>query len=230
MQDASGVDLNWFWRGWFYSTDHTDISIENVKLFSIDTKNPDIEKPISRLKHDEEPVSLSTERNRPLAKLADAKPELKDFYNAYDEFAITEKDRADYKKYVDALKPDERAQLAKGSNFYVVDLKNIGGLVMPVILAIDYADGSKEELRIPAEIWRRNNISVSKLIVTRKEIKQITLDPHLETADTDLTNNYFPRRPVKTPFQLFKDEQERKNPMQEMEHKTTAPVASGGVQ
>ena len=230
MQDASGVDLNWFWRGWFYSTDHTDISIENVKLFSIDTKNPDIEKPISRLKHDEEPVSLSTERNRPLAKLADAKPELKDFYNAYDEFAITEKDRADYKKYVDALKPDERAQLAKGSNFYVVDLKNIGGLVMPVILAIDYADGSKEEMRIPAEIWRRNNISVSKLIVTRKEIKQITLDPHLETADTDLTNNFFPRRPVKTPFQLFKDEQERKNPMQEMEHKTTAPVASGGVQ
>ena len=98
---------------------------------------------------------------------------------------------------------------------------------MPVILAIDYTDGTKEEMRIPAEIWRRNNVQVSKLIVTRKEIKQIVLDPHLETADTDLTNNYFPRRPVKTPFQLFKDEQEKKNPMQEMEHKSTAPATQG---
>ncbi|MCU1261142.1 MAG: Aminopeptidase [Bryobacterales bacterium] len=227
MQDASGVDLNWFWRGWFYSTDHTDISIENVKLYTIDTKNPDVEKPISRRLHEEEPVTLSAVRNQPLPKLTDAKPDLKDFYNAYDAFLVTEKDRQDYKKYVDALKPEERAQLAQGSNFYVVDLKNIGGLVMPVILAIDYADGTREELRIPAEIWRRNNVQVSKLIVTRKEIKQIVLDPHLETADTDLTNNYFPRRPVKTPFQLFKDEQEQKNPMQEMEHKSTTPMTAG---
>jgi hypothetical protein len=227
MQDASAVDLNWFWRGWFYTTDHTDLSIEDVKLYTIDTKNPDIEKPISKRRKEEEPVTVSATRNQPLPKLVDAKPDLKDFYNSYDEYLVTAKDREDYKKYVDALKPEERAQLAQGSNFYVVDLKNIGGLVMPVILAIDYTDGTKEEMRIPAEIWRRNNVQVSKLIVTRKEIKQIVLDPHLETADTDLTNNYFPRRPVKTPFQLFKDEQEKKNPMQEMEHKSTAPATQG---
>ena len=230
MQDASGVDLNWFWRGWFYSTDHTDISIEGVKLYTIDTRNPEIEKPISRRMREEEPVTVSSLRNGPLAKLTEAKPELKDFYNGYDEFAVTPADREEYKKYVDSLKPDERSQLAQGANFYVIDFRNIGGLVMPLILAIDYMDGTKEEMRIPAEIWRRNNIQVSKLIVTRKEIKQITLDPHLETADTDLTNNFFPRRPVKTPFQLFKDEQEKKNPMQEMEHKSTTPATGGGVQ
>jgi len=218
MQDASGVDLNWFWRGWFYSTDHTDISIEDVKLYTIDTKNPDLEKPISRRLHEEEPVTLSAMRNATLPKLADAKPDLKDFYNNYDEFQITDKDREDYKKYLDGLKPEERAQLAQGFNFYVVDFKNIGGLVMPVILAIDYADGTKEEMRIPVEIWRRNNVEVSKLIVTRKEIKQIVLDPHLETADTDLTNNYYPRKPLKTPFQLFKEQQEPKNPMQNAGH------------
>jgi hypothetical protein len=227
MQDASGVDLNWFWRGWFYSTDHTDISIEDVKLFTIDTRNPDIEKPISRRLHEEEPVTVSSIRNAPLPKAVDAKPELKDFYNTYDEYTITAKDREDYKKFVDSLKPEEKAGLEKGFNFYVITFKNIGGLVMPVILAIDYADGTREEMRIPVEIWRRNNIEVAKLIVTQKEIKQITLDPHLETADTDLSNNYYPRKTIKSPFQLFKDEQEKKNPMQELEHKSTNASANG---
>jgi hypothetical protein len=90
---------------------------------------------------------------------------------------------------------------------------------MPVILQIDYADGTTEELRIPAEIWRLNNTEVSKLITTKKEIKSITLDPHLETADVDLANNNFPRRPIKSRFQIFKDQQRQRNPMQEIERK-----------
>ena len=104
-------------------------------------------------------------------------------------------------------------------NFYVVDLRNVGGLVMPVILQIDYADGTTEELRIPAEIWRLNNSNVSKLIVTKKEIKSITLDPHLETADVDMENNSFPRRPLKSRFQIFKERQQQGSPMQELERK-----------
>jgi hypothetical protein len=103
-------------------------------------------------------------------------------------------------------------------NFYVVDLKNVGGLVMPVILLIEYADGSKEELRLPAEIWRYNTTDVSKLIMTPKEIRSIVLDPHLETADVDLSNNAFPRRPIKTRFQIFR-EQATPNPMQQIERK-----------
>ena len=87
-----------------------------------------------------------------------------------------------------------------------------------MILQIDYTDGTSEELRIPAEIWRYNSAKVSKLIMTPKEIKSITLDPHLETADTDLSNNFFPRRPVKSRFQLYKEEKQR-SPMQDIEQK-----------
>ena len=104
--------------------------------------------------------------------------------------------------------------MRKLTDFYVVDLKNIGGLVMPVILEIQYTDGSKEELHIPAEIWRYNNTDVSKLIMTKKEIRSITLDPHLQTADVDLTNNSFPRRVIEKRFELFRDQPAPPNPMQ----------------
>jgi hypothetical protein len=213
MEDASGVDLDWFWRGWFYTTDHTDISLEGVKHYTLDTKNPDLEKPASKQRKAEEPVSISEQRNKTLHRRIDDYPELADFYNKFDEYAVTERDRSEYKKLLDTLESDEKSALAPGFNFYVMDFKNIGGLVMPLIIQIEYTDGSSELLRIPAEIWRKNNIQVSKLHVTRKEIRQITLDPFLETADTDLANNHFPRKPVKSPFQLFKEQRE-KNPMQ----------------
>jgi hypothetical protein len=104
-----------------------------------------------------------------------------------------------------------------------VDLKNVGGLVMPVILGVEYADGTSEELRIPAEIWRLNNTEVSKLIVTNKEVKSISLDPHLETADVNMENNFFPRRVLKSRFQLFKERQRTRNPMQQLEAKPLGP-------
>lgn len=213
MEDASGIDLDWFWRGWFYSIDHTDIAIEQVRHYAIDTKNPEVEKPVSKTKRDAEPVTLSKMRNKDLPRLVDANPELKDFYNTYDALDVTERDKQDYQKLLGTLDEDEKAALRGGANFYMVDLKNIGGLVMPVILEVEYLDGKKEEIRIPAEIWRRNNVKVSKMLVTPREIKSITLDPHLETADTDLSNNSWPAKAVKTPFQLFK-EKEEPNPMQ----------------
>ena len=106
-------------------------------------------------------------------------------------------------------------------------LGNLGGLVMPVILKIDYADGSTEELRIPAEIWRRNASFVEKMIVTPKEITRLTLDPRIELPDTDRSNNAWPPQPAKSRFQLFKDERP-KNPMQEIEKKPGAAEAGGG--
>jgi hypothetical protein len=220
MEDASGVDLDWFWRGWFYSIDHTDIAISKVRHFVIDTRNPEVEKKNQREKKAQEPITLSQERNKALPKLVDANPELKDFYNTYDPLNVTERDKQDYNKLLESLDEDEKSALRGGSNFYLVDLRNIGGLVMPVILEIEYTDGKKEELRIPAEIWRRNNQAVTKMIVTPREIKSIVLDPHLETADTDLSNNAWPPKLVKTPFQLFK-ERETPNPMQ-LENKSAA--------
>jgi aminopeptidase N len=219
MEDASGVDLDWFWRGWFYTTDHTDISIEGVRLYALDTRKPEKEKARARAEREAQPETLSQQRNRTEEKRVDQFPSLKDFYNTYDEFVVTEKDREDYQKFAATLSDREKGLLQAGMNFYVVDLKNIGGLVMPVIFEIEYADGTHEEMRIPAEIWRYNNTTVSKLIMTPKEIRSITLDPHLETADVDVLNNYFPRRPVKSRFQLFRERQTPANPMQQLERK-----------
>lgn len=234
MEDASGVDLDWFWRGWFYTTDHTDVSIEGVDWFTIDTKNPEIEKPITKQTKADEPQTLSAQRNKALPKLVDKDHGLEDFYNRFDEATVLDSEREAYKKFVATLTPEEKGALTKGFNFYRINLKNLGGLVMPVILQIDYTDKTSEEIRIPAEIWRKNNVDIAKMIVTRKEIKSITLDPHLETADTDLTNNYWPRRPVKSEFQLFKEEKEKTNPMQEIEKKNgekpSVPPPTSGSQ
>ncbi|HZS09673.1 MAG TPA: M1 family metallopeptidase [Blastocatellia bacterium] len=216
MEDASGVDLDWFWRGWFYSTDHTDIAIEGVRLYNIDTRNPEIEKTVARKEKESQPETLSAQRNKPLPKLTEQNPSLNDFYNSYDPLKVTDSDREQYQRFLATLTDKEKELYNSGLNFYVVELKNIGGLVMPVIFEIEYADGTKEELRIPAEIWRKNNIRLGRMIVTPKEIKSIALDPHLETADTDLTNNFWPPKPVKSRFQIFKDQQQRPNPMQEV--------------
>ncbi|MCA1629659.1 MAG: M1 family metallopeptidase [Acidobacteria bacterium] len=223
MEDASGTDLDWFWRGWFYTTDHVDISVERVRLFRADTMNPDAEKERQRQERGERPTTLSEERNRALPKRVDEFPSLKDFYNEYDELVVTGRDREEYQKFLQGLTPRERELLQTGLNFYVVDLKNVGGLVMPVIFEIEYADGTKETMRIPAEIWRYNNAEVSKLIMTQKEIRSIALDPRQETADVDAANDSFPRRPVRTRFQIFK-QQTTENPMQQLERKQPAAL------
>lgn len=226
MEDASGTDLDWFWRGWFYSTEHTDISIENVRLYNIDTLNPEIEKEVVRKERDAQPQTLSQQRNRELPKRVDQVPSLRDFYNAYDPLAITPEEREAYQTFLKGLTDRQRELLNTGLNFYIVDLKNIGGLVMPIILRIDYADSTSETMRIPAEIWRLNNTEVSKLITTNKEVRSLALDPNLETADADMSNNYFPRRPVKNRFQLFKEQQAPRSPMQQIERKTAPATPS----
>ncbi len=205
MEDASAVDLDWFFRGWFYTTDNVDISIENIRLFQPNTQNPEVEKGLLRKKAREQPQTLSQQRNESLPKRIDQYPSLRDLYNDQDRFEVTEKDRSDYQAFSATLSDNEKQLLSANNYFYVVDLKNIGGLVMPVIFKVEYMDGSSEEIRIPAEIWRYNNFNVSKLIITKKEAKSIILDPNLETADTDLSNNFFPRRSVPTRFQVFKN-------------------------
>lgn len=226
MEDASGVDLDWFWRGWFYSTEHCDISIEGVNWYNVDTRNPEIEKTVARRNKEAEPETLARQRNKTLPKLTEKNPALNDFYNSYDPLKVTDRDRQNYQTFLATLSDKEKDLFNSGMNFYAVQLKNVGGLVMPAIFLIEYTDGTKEELRIPAEIWRRNNLQVTKLIVTPKEIKSIALDPHLETADTDLSNNHWPPKPVKSRFQIFK-QQQVPNPMQEMK-KGPPPVGGNG--
>ena len=194
MEDASSVDLDWFWRGWFYSTDHVDIAITGIRKVEFDTKNPYIEKPKQKKKRDAEGPSLSTERNSDLPKRIRKFSDLHDFYNEYDELDITEEDKEAYEKFMDKLTDKQKATLSNLPSAYVVDFENVGGLVMPLILKLEFEDGSTESRTIPAEIWRYNNEKVSKLLVTGKPLKQIQLDPRGQTADASDQNNFFPRR------------------------------------
>jgi hypothetical protein len=235
MEDASAVDLDWFWRGWFYTTDRSDLSLDGVKYYSVNTKNPGVENSRLQKQQAAEPKTISQQRNAQDIKetLVDVKPELKDFYNSYDPLAVTEADKAEYFAYLKSLTPQQQQRLSDNLNFYELSLRNVGGLVMPVILQITYDDGSQEIQNIPAEIWRKNNEQVTKVIVTQKPVISFVLDPYLQTADTDLGNNAFPRQPAPSRFELFQQQAgagnnvpQPSNPMQK-QPQTAAPRPSG---
>ena len=114
------------------------------------------------------------------------------------------------------LSDEQRQRLGDAQNFYELSLRNVGGLVMPVIVQLTYADNSTEIQTIPAEIWRKNNEKVTKVIVTKKPVISFVLDPFQQTADTDLSNNAFPRQPSASRFELFQQQQQAQpNPMQQ---------------
>ncbi|MDX5348962.1 MAG: M1 family metallopeptidase [Hymenobacteraceae bacterium] len=217
MEDASGVDLDWFWRGWFYTTDNVDIALDNVKWYTVSSKNPEIENPLARKRLNQEPKSLSQQRNLQVIPrtLVDANPELRDFYTDYDPYAVSELEQEKYRRYYNSLSDKEKAILKAGVNFYEVDFSNKGGLVMPLIVKMTFDDNSEEVVRIPAEIWRMNNEQVTKVFVTEKPVMRFELDPYLETADTDVNNNSFPRSLAPSRFELYKQrETQDTNPMQ----------------
>ncbi len=220
MEDASGVDLDWFWRGWFYSTDHVDLAVTGVRLVNVNTKNPETEKGIQRTDRDAAPTTLSAQRNQPLEKRANQFPELKDFYNEYDNLDVTPQDQAAYELFVKGLTDEQKQLLAEPRNFYLISFENVGGLVMPIIFDVEFEDGEKQQVRLPAEIWSKNNEQVTRLFIAEKLVKSIVLDPQLETADVDLENNFFPRQILKTRFELF-EQKEARNPMQSAESTET---------
>ena len=218
MEDASGIDLDWFWRGWFYSTEHTDIGITAVKLFTHDTRNPDIDKPAAKAKRAEKPNWISLERSKSVQKRVERYPYLKDFYNTYDADLPTDDERKEYKELLEKLEPREKELLEVKRNLYVVEFENEGGLIMPVIVNVRYTDGTEELLRLPAEIWKRNTKEVSRLIFTNKELASLELDPHWETADVNPDNNAWPRKVIRETFQLYKTP-DGKSPMKKVRDK-----------
>ena len=204
MEDASGVDLDWFWHGWFYTTDHVDIAVDEVTKYRIDTQDPDTEMPWKRGQAAKDPISLTQQRNEDLRKAVDDDRKLRDFYNENDRYTASNADRNKYNSAVKKLDDWESELLQNEDYFTMVGFKNLGGLVMPVILEVTYDNGETDEVRIPAEIWRHDPKKFSKLLVTDREVMGITLDPHLETADTDLNNNFWPSRAVESRLELFK--------------------------
>jgi hypothetical protein len=234
MEDASGVDLDWFWKGWFYSVEATDQDLAEVEWYSIDSQNPEIVKAAQRKDAEEKKQTLSNMRNKTDIKetVVEADETMKDFYNSYDRFAVTDTDKKKYEAYLAGLSEDDRKMLEAGTNFYVLKVKNKGGLPMPVIIKLDYEDGTNEVMRYPAEIWRTNDVEIKKTIPTKKKVAKFTLDPYYEIADIDTENNAFPREPSQpTRFQAFKQRPFGgfgPNPMQEAKKNQPAATQTSG--
>lgn len=212
MEEASGVDLDWFWRGWFYTTDHVDISLDKISKLRLDTKNPDIDFDRQRQEELDKPLSITDERNKAEGKQlwVERFPDISDFYDENDRFTVTNKERNKYNKFLKDLEPWERTAFERAvkedKNYYVLDFSNKGGLVMPIILELTFADGTTQNQYIPAEIWRRTPKAVSKLIVTDKdqELVSVSIDPRWETADVDVSNNDYPRKIIPSRIEAYK--------------------------
>ena len=206
MEDASGTDLDWFWRGWFYTTDAVDVSVDGISEYTVSSQNPEIEKAWRRKLRDAEPVSLTDQRNKGMPRRVDAHPELKDFYNEHDDFTVTNADRNKFNESQDKLDDWEKALLSSGKHLYLVDFTNVGGLVTPLVLEIQLASGKKYVERIPAEVWRYSPKKITKLIVTDEPMTSLVQDPFWETADIDQNNNAWPRRLTPSRLELFKNQ------------------------
>ena len=211
LENASAVDLDWYWRGWFYGTDPVDISIDNVTWYTLNSKNPEVEFPLKKqLKEDLAIQTWQIQNKRDIKKTrVEEDKSANDFYNKHDPFEVTVLDKEDYKKYLKKLDMTnkEKAIYDAGLNYYEIKFSNIGGLVMPVLLEFTYDDGSKSDFSIPAEIWRMNRNEVTKVFATKKNVTAFTVDPRLETADIDIINNHWPRKMIPSKFELFKRNQ-----------------------
>ena len=185
MEDASAIDLDWFWKGWFYSIDYVDVELSNVRWFKVNNQQTSIENRVKDTK-------IKSDYNL-------------DFSNGPEELIITDSDDRYYGEFKNRL--DDTAIRASylNKNFYELTVKNMGGLVTPLIIEWTYSDGTKELEQLPAEIWRQNESEVKKVFFKDKEVVNITIDPNGATADTDLNNNTFPKLGYKSRLEDFKD-------------------------
>ena len=203
MEDASGVDLDWYWRGWFYTTDHVDIAIKDVQWYQMSTKNPDVEKPFEAEKDRKANAHVGRARNEVIRTMVDEVPATRDFYNSYNPFEVSAADREAYESYRAGLSKEEAALLDAGYHFYGVTFENQGGLIMPLVLRFTLEDGTEEVKRIPAEVWLKNEDEFTKWFNFTQPVVQITLDPFLEMADTDRSDNYWPAMQEPSKFDVY---------------------------
>ena len=216
MEDASAVDLDWFWRAWFYSTDNVDIALTDVKWFQLNTQNPALEKAFLQNKDAQKDAFIGDTRNKTAitTTVNEKDANIDDFYAKRDLYKVDALDEKAYQSFLSKTSPEDLSYLNAGKQLYELSFENIGGIVMPLIIEATFTDGSTKVERIPAEIWRIEEQKVSKVFIYDKEVVSFRLDPFLETADTDLDNNTWPRQLQPTRYQLYKQEQTRENPMQ----------------
>ena len=217
MEDASAVDLDWFWRGWFYTTDHVDLAINNMSVYKVDDLDPDAVYAEVLKKRAEAPQYIGHIRDREQIEqtYTEMDSTLVDYYTFYDEEKPDNIDREEYKKLEQVMGAEGAALMTKNKYLHEMSFEKIGGIPMPIILRFNYEDGSDEVVRIPAEIWRRGDNTVTKVFPRNKQIISVDLDPFLEIADTDRSNNAFPPKTSTDRFELFKRNLDNgENPMQ----------------
>jgi hypothetical protein len=193
MEDASAMDLDWFWRGWFYTTDYVDIGVKEVKKYYVTSTPNAYGKRISE-RYGIDPNSL-------LYLVEEGSDEFDESMKAG---TPTENSTLLKEYLMDNFTPEERKNIKEPKYFYNVTFEKPGGLVMPIIVEYSYADGSKERVTYPAQIWRLNDNEISKAIASDKEIVEIKVDPNLETADIDTSNNSWPKEVKQSQFDKFK--------------------------
>ena len=236
MDDASGENLDWFWRGWFYGTDACDISLDSVKFAKADVTGKIPEERAFRQKlpkpavNDFEDVSkIRNREDKSITFLTDADTATRDFYWKYDR-GMEPYDSTSYPATRSSnMEELDAAQKEKYANkyFYELSFSNKGGLVMPVIIQWNFKDGTSEIDRIPAQVWRLNENKITKFFMKDKEVTSIKLDPMRETADIDESNNSWNSIPQPSKFALFKQktttargaQQGGANPMQKAQEK-----------
>jgi len=180
LEDASAVDLDWFWRGWFYTTDNVDVSLDNVKWFKVKTEKTNIENKDKKVASGD----LATK---------DGDNKANDFNNGPTYITVLPTEERMYGDFRNKIDDKEVITKLEGKNIYQITLTNKGGLVMPVIIEWTYKDGTKETDKIPAEIWRTNETKVTKVFAKDKEVASVSFDPLKETADINTDDNMFPR-------------------------------------
>jgi hypothetical protein len=191
MEDVSAVDLDWFWRGWFYTVDNVDVELDEVKWFKVKSQTKDVEnKNVKTQKGD-----LAANSNKGKAT---------DFSNGAQEFTMINTPDNFYGEFKNRLNDNDVRQKLDGKNLYEISLKNNGGLVTPVIIEWTFADGSKEIEKLPAEIWRLNEKEVKKVFVKEKEVTRVVIDPTGETGEVNANDNVFPKKPTDSKFDQLK--------------------------
>jgi hypothetical protein len=198
MEDASAFDLDWFWRGWFYTTDYVDIGIKEVKKYFVSNE------PNAQIKEMVKQRGMALSDLPPLVYFVEEGSE--EFNESLRDGSAMD-NSSTLKEYVmDNFTPEERAKIKEPKFFYKVTFEKPGGLVMPIIAEYTYADGTSKTVKYPAQIWRLNDNEVSKAIASQKEIVSIKVDPNLETADVDTSNNAWPKEMNQSKFDEFKNE------------------------
>ena len=229
MEDASAVDLDWFWRGWFYGIDAVDISLDDIKWYKVDLENNPERREITSTRKIEKPFDdISKIRNKEAGmKFAvEEDGELRDFYTTYKPWETEDSIQSNTFFYYDETFTTEEKQERFGQeNYYELSFTNKGGLVMPIVLEWTFDDGTREIERIPVEIWRKNENKFTKVFVKDKVVTSVILDPFKETADIDESNNSWPVKEVPSRFQVFKKHKvkEQPNPMQKAKNKVIKP-------